>query len=81
MQAIEIQDLKMLKALTHKARPSVRLMNLSTIEDELNRVAQILEENDADEALNIQISTTSLERYCSLCLAHLHIFSPETDEN
>lgn len=80
-ESVENQDLKMLKALTHKARPSVRLMNLSTIEDELNRVAKILEENITEESLNAQISTTSIERYCLLCLAHLHIFSPEINEN
>lgn len=80
-ESLEIQDIKMLKALTHKARPSVRLMNLTTIEDELNRVAQILEQNITAESLKTHISTTSIEHYCLLCLAHLHIFSPETNES
>ncbi len=79
-EAVTNQDLKMLKALTHKARPSVKLMNLTTIEAELNRVLDILE-NSPQESIAHQITTHSLEQYCKLCLAHLQIYSPDNHES
>jgi signal transduction histidine kinase/DNA-binding LytR/AlgR family response regulator len=75
---VKKQDLAKLKTLEHKSRPSIKLLNLNCLEKNLQEVIEVIEatENQAltyiDYIQNIQL----VQKFCDLCLAHLHIYSP-----
>jgi CheY-like chemotaxis protein len=76
-EAMDKQDLAKLKILAHKSRPSTRLLCLDSLEIELQNAISILELGGVLPNTHLTI-IQKIKKYCTLCLAHLNAYSPES---